>query len=152
MIRKLHPVAGVIGILMIFMFWISTLLSELLGSYETIARVKGLILYGMIILVPAMAIVGATGMSLGQRRKDAPALAKKKRMPIIAANGLLVLMPAAFFLASKANAGSFDSAFFTVQIVELFAGAANLFLMGLSIRDGRRMTRRRRHGRTSGNN
>jgi hypothetical protein len=81
---------------------------------------------------------------MGRRRKDAPALAKKKRMPIIAVNGLLVLVPAAVYLSTKARAGAFDTGFYVVQIIELIAGATNLFLMGMSIRDGRAMTARKR--------
>ncbi len=144
MLRRIHPVAGVIGFVMILTFWTSTVLSELFGTHDIVAAVKSMILYGLLILIPAMAIVGATGMSMGRRRKDKPAMAKRRRMPIIAANGLLVLVPAAFFLSSKANAGSFDTSFVAVQAVELIAGAINLTLMGLSIRDGRTMRLKRR--------
>ena len=55
-------------------------------------------------------------------------------------DSLLILVPAAWFLAGKAAAGEFDSTFFTVQVIELIAGAANLAMMGLNIRDGLRMT------------
>jgi len=101
-----------------------------------------MVLRGMIILIPAMVIVGATGMSLGAKRKDPFTKAKKKRMPIIALNGLLVLLPSAFFLASKASAEEFDTMFYTVQAIELVAGALNLTLMGLNMRDGLKMTGR----------
>ncbi|CUH42287.1 hypothetical protein [Ruegeria atlantica] len=144
MIKSIHPIAGIIGFLTIFMFWTSTLYSELFATHATVAAVKSMIVSGLFILVPAMVIVGASGMSLGRRRKDAPALAKKKRMPIIAMIGLLILVPAALFLNAKASAGSFDISFYAVQVVELLAGATNLTLMGLSIRDGRAMTARRR--------
>jgi len=138
--RRIHAIAGGIGFLMIFLFWTSTAISELFASHETIAVVKGLILKGMFVLIPAMAIVGGSGMAMGRRRKDAPARAKKKRMPIIALNGLLILLPSAWFLAGKAGAGQFDSTFYIVQVVELVAGAANLTMMGLNIRDGLKMT------------
>lgn len=144
MLRAIHPIAGVIGFLTIFAFWTATFYSELFMTHEAVAAVKSMIVRGLFILVPAMAIVGATGMSLGRRRKDASALAKKKRMPVIAMNGLLILVPAAIYLSAKANAGSFDTSFYVVQVVELIAGATNLTLMGLSIRDGRAMTARKR--------
>lgn len=140
--KHIHAVAGGIGFLMILSFWTSTAISELFASHETIALVKRWILNGMFILIPAMAIVGGSGMAMGRRRKDAPARAKKKRMPIIALNGLSILLPAAWFLAGKAVAGEFDSTFYTVQIVELIAGAANLTMMGLNIHDGLKMTGR----------
>jgi hypothetical protein len=36
-------------------------------------------------------------------------------MPFIAGNGILVLIPPALFLASKARAAEFDTAFYTVR-------------------------------------
>ncbi|GFE67135.1 hypothetical protein [Litoreibacter roseus] len=140
--KRIHAIAGGIGFVTILSFWTSTAISELFASHETIASIKSWILNGMFILIPAMAIVGGSGMAMGRRRKDAPARAKKKRMPIIALNGLLILLPAAWFLAGKAAAGEFDSTFYTIQIVELTAGAANLTMMGLNIRDGLKMTGR----------
>lgn len=90
----------------------------------------------------AMAAVGASGFRLGGRSAAPLAVAKKRRMPIIALNGLLVLVPAAFFLAYRADAGRFDAAFYFVQAVELLAGAANLALIGLNMRDGLRLSGR----------
>lgn len=142
--RRIHIMAGVLGTLVIASFWLSTIVSELFSDAQTIAWVKGMVLKGMFILVPAMIIVGASGMNMGAKRKDAPARAKKKRMPFIAANGLLVLVPAAFFLQAKASARAFDTMFFIVQGIELLAGAINLSLMSLNIRDGRTMAARRR--------
>ena len=146
---RIHAIAGVIGFLTILTFWTSTVFSELFASHETIAAVKAMILKGMFILIPAMVIVGGSGMAMGKRRKDAPAIAKKKRMPFIAANGLLILLPSAFFLASKAAAGEFDTWFYVVQGVELIAGAINLTMMGLNIRDGLTMTGRIRRTRAA---
>ncbi|MEX3011722.1 hypothetical protein [Hoeflea sp. TYP-13] len=139
---RIHAIAGVVGFLTILSFWTSTVTVELFGTPAAIAAVKSWILSGMFVLIPAMAIVGATGMSLGRKRRDRLTKVKKTRMPVIAANGLVILVPAAFYLASKANAGDFDDWFYAVQAVELIAGAANLTMMGLNIRDGLKMTRR----------
>ena len=65
-------------------------------------------------------------------------------MPLIAANGLLVLVPCAIVLNRWAAAGAFDVMFYTVQALELLAGAVNLTLMGLNIRDGLTMSGRLR--------
>ena len=62
-----------------------------------------------------------------------------RRMRLIAANGVLILIPAALFLAARAKAGQFDIAFSTVQALELLAGATNLTLLALNMRDGLRM-------------
>lgn len=63
-------------------------------------------------------------------------------MPFIAGNGLLILIPAALYLAAVASLGEFDSRFYGVQAVELIAGAANLTLIFLNIRDGFYLARR----------
>ena len=140
MITRIHAAAGVIGFLTILTFWTSTVASELFGSHATIAAVKHAVLWGMLLLVPAMAAAGATGFHLLGGRTDATALAKKHRMLVIGPNGILVLIPCAFYLASSAAKGQFGATFYTVQALELVAGLLNLTLMGLNIRDGLRLT------------
>ena len=60
------------------------------------------------------------------------------------AAGLLVLVPCALVLNRWAAAGAFDAMFYAVQALELVAGAVNLTLMGLNIRDGLRISGRLR--------
>jgi len=139
---RVHAGAGLIGLLTIVTFWSATVSSELLGSGETVAAVKAMILSGMLLLVPAMTIVGASGRSLAVGRDDARLKAKAQRMGLIAGNGLLILVPSAFYLAGKAAAGAFDTWFYAVQALELIAGAINIALMGLNFRDGLRLTGR----------
>lgn len=141
---KIHAAAGSIAFLCVLSFWTSSVTVEVFGSHAAIAMVKQTIVYALIVMVPAMAIVGATGMSLGAKRKGALIEAKKKRMPIIAGAGLLVLVPAALYLNYKASNGAFDTMFYVVQGIELVAGAMNLSLLGLNIRDGLKMTAKRR--------
>jgi hypothetical protein len=141
-IPRIHAVAGVVGFLTILSFWSSTIASEVFGSHETVAAIKQAILWGMLLLVPAMAAAGGTGFELLRRRPGSLALAKRRRMMVIGPNGVLVLMPCAFFLASLAAKGQFTAAFYAVQALELVAGLVNLTLMGLNIRDGLRLTGR----------
>lgn len=49
------------------------------------------------------------------------------------------LSETALFLASKARATDFDTAFYAVQALELIAGSANIALLGLNMRDGLKM-------------
>lgn len=91
-----------------------------------------------------MAAVGISGFALSKGRRGPLVAAKRKRMPLIAANGILVLLPSAFFLASRASAGAFDATYYAVQAAELAAGAVNILLLGLSLRDGLRMKGRLR--------
>ena len=142
--NRIHLVAGVTAIAMITVFWISTVVSELTGSPALIAAVKTLIPWGFLILIPALAATGGTGFALAGGRTGGLVSAKKKRMPIIAANGLFVLLPAAFYLAHKARLAEFDAMFYAVQGVELVFGAINITLLFLNARDGFRMTAGRR--------
>jgi hypothetical protein len=143
-IGKIHLVAGLAAFMLIITFWTSTVVSELFLGQAAVTSVKQAILWGMLLLLPAMAAVGGTGFRLGGK-STAPAIAaKRRRMPVIALNGILILVPSAFFLAARAVAGQFDAAFYAVQGVELAAGAANITLMALNIRDGFAMTRKRR--------
>jgi len=145
MLRKIHLLAALLATLTIAVFFTATLLVELFGSHAAIAGVKHLIVYpGLFILVPALAATGGTGFALSKTRQGRLVKAKMKRMPFIAANGLLVLLPAAILLNMWASQGAFDSRFYLVQAVELLAGATNLLLMGLNMRDGLKLTGRLR--------
>jgi len=137
---KIHLIGAILSTLCIGSFFTSSILSELFGSPEFIATVKHLIvLPGLLILVPAIAITGFTGVVLSKDRKGLLVANKKKRMPFIGANGILILIPAAIFLNQLAASGSFGMKFYIVQGLELVAGASNLFLMGMNIRDGLKM-------------
>ena len=105
--------------------------------------VKALIVMpGLFILVPAMAATGGSGVFLSRSRQGRLVEAKKRRMPFIAANGLLIMIPCAIFLDRWAVAGTFDTTFYAVQTLELLVGAVNLALMGMNIRDGMKMSGR----------
>jgi hypothetical protein len=145
MIKIIHPVAGALAILTIATFWLSTALTELFASEAVVTTVKTTIPWGFLLLIPALMAAGGSGFTLAKGRRTGLAGAKIRRMPLIAANGILVLIPAALFLASKARAAEFDTRFYAVQALELTAGAANIALLGLNIRDGLRLKGRLRH-------
>lgn len=146
MSKVIHPLAGTLAILTIATFWVSTALSELLGSHETITAVKSAIPWGFLVLIPALVAAGGTGLASSMGRRTGLIGAKFNRMPFVAANGILVLIPSALFLAFKARAGEFDTAFYLVQALELAAGATNITLLSLNLRDGLRLTGRLRGG------
>lgn len=141
--KKIHLIAGLLATLTIATFFMGTLAVELFGTAESVALVKALIVMpGLLILVPAIAITGGSGMYLSKSRRGRLVESKKKRMPFIAANGLLVMIPCAIFLNRWAAAGTFDTAFYVVQALELLVGAVNLSLMGMNVRDGFTMSGR----------
>jgi len=149
MIIGIHAVAGGIATFTIAGFWISTAVVELFGDSAAVTAVKTGILYGMGVLILAMAITGMTGTKLARRMQGPVIEAKMRRMKIAAATGILVLAPSAVFLALRAGAGLFDGWFYLVQAVELVAGASNLSLMSRNMRDGLRLTagRKRRQSK-----
>lgn len=139
---RIHAFAGALALLTICIFWSATAISELFGDTAAVAAVKNGVLAGMLVLIPAMAVAGASGFSLGKGWRNPAVLRKKQRMKIIAANGILILVPSAVFLASKAAAGAFDAAFVAVQAIELVAGAVNITLLSLNMRDGLALRRK----------
>lgn len=149
LLKAVHPIAGATALLTILTFWISTALVELFADAAAITRVKTLIPWGFAILVPAMAAVGFSGNRLGRTWRGKLVVAKARRMPFIAANGVLILIPSALYLSVKAQAGAFDTGFYVVQILELIAGAVNIALLMLNMRDGLRLSGRMRRASAS---
>ena len=141
----IHASAGALAMLMVVTFWMSTLLSEVFMGQDAIATVKHTIaFYGLIPLVMLMAGTGGSGFALAKGRKGRLVDGKKKRMPKIGAIGLLVMIPCALFLNSKAAVGEFDTTFYVAQILELAVGALQLTLLGMSFRDGLKLAGRLR--------
>lgn len=141
MTRRIHSLAGLLATLTVATFFSISLISEIFGSKETIATVKALIVMpGLLVLIPAVVATGISGVVLSRSRQGRLVAAKKKRMPFIAVNGVLILVPCAIFLDRWAAAGTFDTTFYWVQGLEFLAGVTNLGLMGLNIRDGLKMS------------
>ncbi|QCE34374.1 hypothetical protein FAI40_02915 [Acetobacteraceae bacterium] len=140
--KIIHP--RLTAMLTIMAFWLSTLISELFCSQATIVAVKTSIPWDFLLLIPALALTGGSGVFLSKGRRQGLIGTKLKRMPFIAANGLLILIPAALFLAASSKAGKFDTSFYSVQAIELIAGAINITLLAMGMRDGLKLTQYRR--------
>jgi hypothetical protein len=145
MIKVIHPVAGAVALLTIATFWLSTATTELFGSQQAVVAVKTTIPWGFLLLIPALAAAGVSGFALAKGQRKGLIGAKIKRMPFIAGNGIIILIPSALFLAAKAGAAEFDASFYAVQALELAAGATNIVLLGLNMRDGLKIAGRLRH-------
>jgi Na+/H+ antiporter NhaA len=136
-----HAAAGTLAFLLVASFWTSTLVSELFLDTQAIVAVKQTIArYGLVALVIAMAATGGSGFALGKNRKGRLIEEKKKRMPIIGANGVLVMIPAALYLSMKATAGEFDAPFYAAQALELAVGLVQLTLLARNFRAGLRLS------------
>ncbi|MFA5123264.1 hypothetical protein [Zavarzinia sp.] len=138
-LRRLHPAAGGTALAVIACFWLATVGSEIFGDRTLIATVKTSIPWGFLLLLPCLAAAGLSGRRLAGRRRHTLIEAKRRRTLVAAGNGLLVLMPCAFALAFLAASGDFGTPFYGIQAVELVAGALNIALLGLNIRDGHRL-------------
>lgn len=138
-IQIVHRSAAMLAFLLILSFFVSSLLVELFGNQQQVLAVKTAIFYAIWVLIPTMAITGITGAKMAPNAKSGALGRKKKRMPFLALNGLLVLTPAAIYLQHLASVGQFDEVFYVVQIVELIAGFTNLTLMALNIRDVKKL-------------
>jgi hypothetical protein len=136
-VRGIHRAAAIAALLLLAGFWGATAYSELFAEHATVARVKRGIAFGVMVLLPVMVALGLSGRVLSGKASALGLPGKKlKRMKIIAANGIGVLVPAAFVLAWLAGRGSFGVLFYAVQAVELLAGAVNVSLLLLNARDG----------------
>lgn len=143
----LHAATGTLALLLVSTFWTSTLVSELLLGPAAVQAVKHAIAwYGLAALVLCMATTGATGLALALARGRSGRLVeeKRRRMPLLGLNGLLVMVPSALFLNERASAGQYDTAFYVVQGLELLVGAVQLTLLARNVRTGLRLSGRLR--------
>ena len=144
MTSKLHGMAGGLALALIASFLGLTLWSEFFGSEAQIVAVKTGIMWAVFALLPLLAATGASGFRLSRERLGKLVARKQLRMKVVAANGLLILLPAALFLGIRAGSGQFDIWFYGVQLVEIVAGVTNLLLLALNFRDGLKLSPRRR--------
>lgn len=142
-LRHLHPLAGGLAILCIASFMTGTIISELSGNLLIISATKHAVLWGLLVLVPCLALTGFSGYQMAGKAPQGLALTKFRRMRLIGINGLCVLVPCAFFLAFRASEFTLGWPFYGVQFFELLAGSLNLTLLGLNFRDGLQMARSR---------
>ena len=122
----------------------TTILVEAFGDEEAIRAAKRAILFGLALLVPTMAAAALTGRRLAGASRAPVIVRKLKRMRVIGVTGALVLVPCAITLDRLAQGDTFNLAFGMVQALELLAGATNLTLLALNMRDGFALGAKRR--------
>lgn len=139
---KIHAIAGFTALITIAGFWLASLITEMLGSFESIKLVKQCIVWGMIILIPSIMATAISGNFLGKTRSGKLVAVKQKRMPLIALNGIFILVPSAFFLNHLALNEGFGKLFYSIQALELAAGGVNFYLLSRNFKDGLRLSGR----------
>ncbi|WP_236748073.1 hypothetical protein [Acetobacter aceti] len=141
LLRRIHPLTGAMAILCIASFMTASIIAELYGNPQTMAVIRHAILWGLLVLIPCLALTGLSGYRATGTAPRGLALTKFKRMRVTGLNGICILVPCAFFLALRASELKFDRLFYEVQFIELLAGSINLALLGMNFRDGLRMAR-----------
>jgi len=139
-LRLAHAICGRLALATIASFFAASAAAEAAGGEALILTVKTAILWGLAVLIPALAATGISGSVLAGGKTMGLAGLKIRRTRRAAANGLLVLVPCAVLLQAKAAAGDFDIWFAVLQGAEFLAGALNMMLLGLNMRDGIRLS------------
>ena len=92
-LSRVHASAALVATLIIALFFSSTVVVEATGDHRAIAWVKTRIVApGLFVLVPALALTGGSGFMLSRGWRSPLIARKERRMPVIAANGLLILV------------------------------------------------------------
>jgi len=134
---RFHFIAGIIVLIILSSFWVSLITADFFLGHEAVAQVRLGIVYALILLIPSMIAVKVTGAKIGvTRMSDIRVQQKKKRATWMAINGVLIMVPAAFFLNYKASSGEFDTVFYIVQGIELFVGSFQYYFVLKNFRMG----------------
>ena len=137
-----HALTGTLSLVIVVTFFTASAVALVLGDAALQHSVKLAILWGLLGLVPCLAATGAAGASLTKKRRDKGTATKFLRMKAIAAIGIGILVPCAVYLGWRAVQGQGIS--YPVQYLELVAGACNITLLTLNLRDGLKLRRMRR--------
>jgi hypothetical protein len=146
-LRRIHLIASLLALGVVASFLAATVSVELVGGEEDVRTVKHWIVRALFVLVPVMAAAGISGRRLAGASRAPLVRRKLRRMQLVGATGLLVLVPCAITLDRLAADGDLGLAFGLVQTVELLGGSLNLTLLSLNFRDGMALRAKRAPGR-----
>lgn len=138
-LSKIHKILGILALLVISSFFLSSFYGEINGNHSIILSIKTFIVFTipiMLVLMPTCAIIGK---KIAGKSKSPIIKSKNKRVKFIALNGI-ILITLAIVLYQRAVNGKIDDTFLTIQIVEFIFGFTNIVMLGLMIRDGRILT------------
>lgn len=140
-ISGLHKLAGYTVLFVLTCFWLALVVSDFFFDHDALALVRQGIVIALGVLVPAIIVAEISGGKLGLSYQGNAALIKKKKLraKIMAINGALIMVPAAFFLYYKSANGEFDNAFLMVQVLELLVGSYQYYAVFTNVMGGRRL-------------
>jgi hypothetical protein len=132
-----HPLAARVTVGLFVLIWGAAVSAGLFAEGEMLAVVKEAVVWALFLLVPTAMVAAGTGLVLTRARPGPITERKRRRLRLITAIGVVILLPAALVLDALAQAESVDVTLFAVvQGIELVAGFVTLVLLGLSVRDG----------------
>ncbi len=142
-IKIAHKVAGYTVLLVLTCFWLALVISDFFLDHTALALVRKGIVVALAVLVPAIIIAEISGGKLGEGHSGDPTLIKKKKRlaKMMAINGAVIMVPAAFFLYYKSANGEFDNAFMIVQAIELLVGSFQYYAVFTNVMSGRRLSK-----------
>jgi hypothetical protein len=132
-----HPLAARVTLGLFALIWGSAVAAGLFADTELMVFIKEGAVWALFLLVPAAMLTAATGLRLGYGRPGPITERKRRRLRLIVALSVVVVLPATLALDALVQQGQAGSLLFLVlQGVELVAGLLTLGLMVVSVRDG----------------
>ena len=144
---RIHLTAAIGAVTLIVTFLVASAVTELIGNRGDVHGVRQWIVFGLPLLVGCLATAALTGRRLARKSKAAVIRRKQRRMQVVAAAGIAILVPCALILDELTATTSAGSVVTALEITELLAGALNLTLLMLNFRDGRGLSRPRQPAR-----
>jgi hypothetical protein len=141
---RTHLAVAVGALALITTFLVSSAVTELIGNAGDVHSLRQWIVFGLPALIACLATAALSGRRLARNSRAKVIRRKQRRMQIVAATGIAVLVPCALILDGLTSGASAGSAVTALEITEIVAGALNLALLVLNFRDGRGLSRPRR--------
>jgi hypothetical protein len=141
---RTHLAAAVGALALITTFLVSSAVTELIGNVGDVHSLRQWIVFGLPVLIACLATAALSGRRLARNSRATVIRRKQRRMQIVAAAGIVVLVPCALILDYLTAGASAGGAVTALEITEIVAGALNLTLLVLNFRDGRGLSRPRR--------
>ena len=143
---RIHAISGALALALIATSFLASVAVAVLHQPAAIVSVKRLIMYGVALLIPALALGVATGQTLIGKRRGRLMQTKQRRGFASALTSLLILAPCAVTLYGLAARGQLHGLFYALQGLEFAAEGLTLLLLSLNMRDGLRLTGRLKKG------
>ena len=135
-----HAAAGISSLTCLLIFLVATINVEYSYSAPEMIAAQGVMLQTMWVYIPLIFTAGGIGYILSKERKERIVQVKKRRMVIIIAVSLFILMPCIYTLANAARYEIAGTIFSRIEILEVLSLILLIALLGLNARDGARLT------------